>query len=138
MTEDRQRRTSVGLVVVALLALAQGVFGVLRALHWVDIGSDLIQRGILVLPIIGAMAFARGALVAIMAVLYGLFAWGLLKRRGWARALGFAVVLMNLVLVGLAFVAGESPTRGLPWAIVPVIVVVYLLGPAGRRQLRVG
>lgn len=30
----------------------------LRALHWVEIGSDLIQRGVLLLPIIGAVAWA--------------------------------------------------------------------------------
>jgi hypothetical protein len=64
MIEKGQRRISVGLIVVAVLALGQGVFGVLRALHWVEIGSDLIQRGVLLLPIIGAVAFVRAALGA--------------------------------------------------------------------------
>jgi hypothetical protein len=138
MIEKGKRRKSVGPVVVAVLALGEGIFGVLRALHWVEIGSDLIQRGVLLLPIIGAVAFVRAALAAVIAILYGLFAWGLLAQRGWAWALGLAVSLVSMVFVGLALFAGESPGRGLLWAIVPVIVAGYLLAPAGRRWLGVG
>jgi hypothetical protein len=35
----------VGLTVIAVLALAQGVLGVLRAAQWVQIGSDLLGPG---------------------------------------------------------------------------------------------
>ena len=138
MSAHGQRRMPVGLVVVAVLALAQGVLGVFRALQWVQIGSDLMRQGVLLLPIIGAMALGRGAMVATIAALYALFAGGLLARRGWARPLGLTVALVNLVIVGLALLGGESPGFGLLWAIVPVIMVVYLLAPAGRRSLEVG
>ena len=135
MMAEGQRRRPMGPVVIAVLALAQGVFGLLRAVQWIQIGSDLVQRGVLLLPIIGAMAFGRAALVAIIAALYGLFAWGLLARRGWARPLGLAVALVNLVIVGLALLGGELPGRALLWAIAPLIIASYLLGPAGRRAL---
>ena len=138
MTAEREGRRPVGLVVIALLALAQGVLGVFRALQWVQIGSDLLRQGVLLLPIIGAMAFGRGAMVATIAALYALFAGGLLARRGWARPLGLTVALVNLVIVGLALLGGESPGLGLLWAIVPVTMVVYLLARAGRRALGVG
>ena len=88
------------------------------------------------LPIIGAMVFARAALVAVLAVLYGLVAWGLLARRGWARPLGLTVALVNLALFAPVLFAGETPGRALLVAIVPVILVVYLLSPAGRRALQ--
>ena len=137
MMVERERARPVGLVVIAILALAQGVLGILRAVRWIEIGSDLMQRGVVLLPIIGAMAFGRGAMVATIAALYAVFAWGLLARRGWARPLGLTVALVNLVIVGLALLGGESPGLGLLWAIVPVIMVVYLLAPAGRRALGV-
>ena len=138
MMAGSQGGRPMGLVVIAVLALAQGALGILRALHWVEIGSDLMHRGVVLLPIIGAMAFGRGAMVAIIAALYALFAWGLLAQRGWARPLGLTVALVNLVIVGLALLGGESPGRALLWAIVPVIMVVYLLAPAGWRALGVG
>ena len=135
---ERQRRMSVGLVVVAVLAFVQGVLGVLRTLQWIQIGSDLVSHGVLLLPIIGAMAFARGALVALLAVLYGATAWGLLARRSWARPLGLTVALVNLALAALPLLAGETPGWPMLAMIVPVILVVYLFAPAGRRALGVG
>ena len=138
MTAESEGRKPAGLIVIALLALAQGVLGVFRALQWVQIGSDLSRQGVLLLPIIGAMAFGRAVLVALMIALYALFAGGLLARRGWARPLGLTVALVNLVVVGLALLGGESPGLGLLGVIVPVIMVVYLLAPAGRRALGAG
>ena len=70
-----------------------------------------------------------------LVALYAPFAWGLLARRGWARPLGLAVALVNLVIVGLALLGGESPGLGLLWAIAPVVIIGYLLAPAGRRAL---
>ena len=45
-----------GLMPVAILALVQGPAGVLRAAQWIHIGSDLAERGVLLLPIIGHLA----------------------------------------------------------------------------------
>src|ERR1051326_4346104 len=73
---------------VAVLALAQGVLAVLRSLHWFDIGSDLMERGILLLPAIAMFVYARGALVGLIALLYVLFAFGEFAGRGWTRSCG--------------------------------------------------
>jgi hypothetical protein len=40
--------------VIALLALIQGVFGLLRAYNWVQIGTNLFGQGLLLLPFVGA------------------------------------------------------------------------------------
>jgi hypothetical protein len=121
----------VGVTVIAVLALAQAVFGVLRALDWFEIGSDFLGRGLLILPLIGVVAYARGLLVAGIALLYVMFALGVFGRKSWARSLGLTAAVVNLLLVLSVVVQGESLIRAILWIIVPVIIVWYLLGPGG-------
>jgi hypothetical protein len=42
---------------------------------------------------------------------------------------------VNLLIVGLVLLGGELPGRALLWAIAPLIIASYLLGPAGRDAL---
>ncbi|MGH7873351.1 MAG: hypothetical protein ACREQO_14150 [Candidatus Binatia bacterium] len=44
-------------------------------MHWFDVGSDLLGQGLLLLPIVGVLAFFRGVVVAVIALLYVLFAY---------------------------------------------------------------
>ncbi|MGZ8466632.1 MAG: hypothetical protein ACXWXT_13900, partial [Candidatus Binatia bacterium] len=60
-------KRAIGLTVVALLALVQSALGVMRALHWFDAGSDLMGQGLLILPLVGVLAFFRGGVVAAIA-----------------------------------------------------------------------
>ena len=129
-------RQPVSLIVIAVLALVQAVLGVLRALDWFSAGVDLSGQGIILLPLAGAIAFARGGLIAVIASLYFLFALGAFMGRRWAWWLGLSAALINLLMVYSALVQGESLVRALPWIVVPVILVAYLLAPAGRRALR--
>ncbi len=126
----------VTLVVIALLALAQAAFGVFRALGWFQVGSDLMGRGLLLLPIIGVMAYARGALVAGIALLYVLFAFGLFKGRPWARPVGWVAAVVNLLLALSVLIQGEFIALLLLGVIVPVILVWYLLAQPETRALR--
>lgn len=126
---------TVGLTVVAVLALVQGVAGVLRALQWFDVGSDLMGQGLLLLPLIGLVAIGRGVLVAVLALLLLVFACGALLQRRWARWLGIFLAIVNLLLVLSVATQGESPVRALVWAIVPVVMLYYLRTPAGRQAL---
>ena len=123
------------LIVIAVLAVAQGIVGVLRALQWIHIGSDLVGHGVLLLPIVGIMAIARGTLIAVIAILYLIFAWGAIKRRRWAPATGLAAALLNGFAVANFLIAGEPAAEALLWAIVPVVLVLYVLSPAGHRAL---
>ena len=126
MTNSMPTRTPIGSL-IAVLALVQAAFGVLRALGWFEIGSDLMGRGVLLLPIVGVMVFARGALIAGIALLFAFFAWGTVQGRPWARRVGLIAAAVNLLLVLSVLIQGESIMRGLLWCIVPVIVVGYLL-----------
>jgi len=115
-----------GQTLIAVLALVQSALGVLRALHWFNFGSDLMGQGILLFPLMGAVAYLRGVLVAVLALLYVLFAWGFVLHRSWARWLGVVAAVVNLLLVVSVIAQGEAVTQAIPWLIVPVILISYL------------
>lgn len=117
---------------VAVLSIAQAAFGVLRAMGWFEIGSDLLGKGLVLLPVIGMVAFARGAIVAAIAALYVLFAFGLWNGRSWARGVGWTAAVLNLLLAASVLIQGEFIVRLLLSMIVPLIVIWHLLTP-GRE-----
>lgn len=124
------------MTVIAILAVAQAVFGVLRAFDWFHIGSDLMGQGLLLIPLIGVIAYGRGLLVIAIGLLYLLFAWGIFMFRGWAWSLGMVVAIINILLVLSVLVQGESILIALFGLIVPSIIVWYLLSPAGREVFK--
>lgn len=126
------KRRSPMLIFVAVLALVQGGFGVLRAFEWFNIGADLLGQGLLILPLVGVVAFGRGGLVILMAILYLLFAVGMLLQKSWARWLGITVAAINILLVLNVVFQGEPFSRAALWLIVPIVIVAYLLSPSGR------
>ena len=129
---------TVGMTIIAILALVQSLAGVLRALHWFDVGSDLLGQGLLLLPVIGLFAVFRGAIVAAIALMYVLFAYGALLGRSWARWLGIVVAAVTLLLVVSVVIQGEALSRALLWSLVPVVMLYYLLTPAARQALTRG
>jgi hypothetical protein len=113
---------------MAVLALAQGALGILRAVQWFEVGGDLSQAGLILMPIFGLAAFVRGGFVAVVAVLYVLFAWGAFTGKRWTRAVGLAACVVNaLAVVGL-LASGDALGAALVWAVVPAIIGAYLLG----------
>jgi len=133
--ESALPKRNTGMAIIAVLALVQSVLGVLRTLHWFDAGSDLMGQGLLLFPLMGVVAFFRGGFVAVIAILYVVFAYGAFVGRSWARWLGIVVASVSLLLVVSVVIQGESPVRALVWSIVPVIMICYLLSPAGRQAL---
>jgi len=121
--------------VISALALLQSVLGLLRALHWFDVGSDLMGQGWLLLPLIGVLAFLRGAFLIAIVLSYVVFAYGALLGRNWARWLGIVVAGVSLLLVLSIVIQGETVARALLWSIVPLVMLVYLLTPAARPAL---
>ena len=128
------KRTA-GATAIAVLAIMQGILGVLRAVNLFQFGSDVMRQGLLILPLLGMLAYARGVLVAAIALLYVAFAIGLLMRRDWAWSLGVVVAVVNLVLVLSVLIQGESLMRALFWMIVPVVMLSYLLPRTAHRAL---
>jgi hypothetical protein len=124
-----------GLTIIAALALLQGVLGLLRSFDIVRIGVKLTGQGALLLPMLGILMAARGGLVAIIALLYLVFAVGALRQDAWSWWVGLAAALLNGLLVVNTMVQGASIALSLLWAVVPVVLVSYLFAPAGRRAL---
>ena len=120
------------LIFIVVLALVQGGVGVLRAFEWFNIGADLLGQGLLILPLVGVVAFGRGGLVIVMAILYLLFAAGMVLQKSWTRWLGLTVAAVNILLVLNIVILGEPFSRAALWLTVPIIIVVYLLSPSGR------
>jgi hypothetical protein len=75
--------------------------------------------------------------VAVLAVLFGVFSYGLLLQRSWARGLGMFLSLVTLFLVVSAVLEGESLAPALVGSIVPVVILCYLMSPSGRQVLNV-
>jgi uncharacterized membrane protein (DUF2068 family) len=130
------KRRSPMLILIAILALVQGVLGVFRAFEWFNIGADQFGQGLLILPLVGAVAFARGGLVIVLALLYALFAGGLLLQKSWAWWLGLIVASINVLLVINVVIQGESVSRAGFWLIAPIIIAVYLLSQSGRAAVK--
>jgi hypothetical protein len=127
------KRTAVT-TVIAVLAIMQGILGLLRAVNLFQFGSDVMRQGLLILPLLGMLAYARGLLVVVIALLYVAFAIGLLMRRDWARSLGVVVAVVNLVLVLSVLIQGESLMQALFWMVVPVVILSYLLFSNGASS----
>ncbi|MGH7833036.1 MAG: hypothetical protein ACREQK_05285 [Candidatus Binatia bacterium] len=121
--------------IIALLALIQGAFGLLRAYGWFQIGVDLFQQGLLIVPIVGAVAILRGILIAVVAWLYFLFFCGALLGARWAWPVCFMVVVINLLLVLNAVGQGAPLIEAIVWTIIPAVLVLYRFSPAGRKTL---
>jgi hypothetical protein len=121
------------MTVIAALAVTQGVLGILRSLRWFESGSDFMGQGLLILPLVGMLAYFRGVLVAGIALSYVAFAWGVFMRRDWAWSVGLVVAALNLFLVLSVMVQGESLVQAIFWAIVPMSIVWYLVASRGER-----
>jgi hypothetical protein len=124
------------LIFIAILALVQGVLGVFRAFDWFNVGADLFGQGLLLLPLVGVVAFARGGLVIVLSLLSALFAVGMLLQKSWAWWLGLIVSAISILLVLNILILGESVSRTAFWLIVPIVIAAYLLSPSGRAAVK--
>jgi hypothetical protein len=124
------------LMVIAVLALMQGLVGLLRAVEWVRVGIDMRRQGILLVPILGAVALSWGKLMLVLALCYILFALGALFHQRWAWGLGLGVSLVTGLGVLYLVLEGAPIIWALLWVIVPVVLVGYLLSPVGRQEFR--
>src|SRR5688572_14010966 len=109
-------------IFIAILAFGQATLGVLRALQWFDVGADLLGQGIILLPFVGVIAFALGAVVSVLATLYLLFAVGMLLQKSWAWWLGLIVSAINVLLVVSVVMQSESASRAGFGLIAPIII----------------
>ena len=123
--------------VMALLAFVQGIAGVLRAFNWLEAGVNLFGQGILILPLVGAVALLRGLFISLIGLFYVLFATGALLGKSWARWVGLTAAIINLLLVLSVLAQGASLLEATAWAVIPALLIIYLFSEAGRKTLKV-
>jgi hypothetical protein len=126
---------SITLKIMALLAFVQAIAGVLRAFNWVQVGVNLFGQGILILPLVGAVALLRGLFISAIALFYVLFAVGAMLEASWSRWVGLVAAIVNLLLVVNALVQGAELGQALAWSVIPAILLIYLFSKAGRKAL---
>jgi hypothetical protein len=126
---------SVTLKIMALLAFVQAIAGVLRAFNWVQVGVNLFGQGLLLLPLVGAVAILRGLFISVIGLLYILFAVGALLGKGWSRWVGLTAAIINLLLVVSALIQGTGFAEAIAWSAIPVILVIYLFSESGQNAL---
>ncbi|MGE5305148.1 MAG: hypothetical protein ACM3TN_17700 [Alphaproteobacteria bacterium] len=127
---------TLSLKIMALLALAQGAFGLLRAYGWVRIGADLFRQGLLILPIVGTVAVLRGMFIAGVAFLYFLFFCGALLGSRWAWPVCLTAVVINLLLVLGALVRGAPLMQAIAWSAIPVALLIYFFSHRERQTVK--
>jgi hypothetical protein len=127
---------TVRLILIAVLATMQGIFGILRAFEYFRMGIDLRMQRIPFLPMLGGVAATWGKMMFVIALGYILFALGALLNQRWAWGIGLGVSLVTGLLVLSLMLTRASDIWSLLWLIVPVALVWYLLSPVGRQEFR--
>jgi hypothetical protein len=118
---------SLSFKIIVLLALVQGVAGLLRGFNWVQVGVNLFGQGLLLLPFVGTVAVMRGLFIAVVAFLYVLFAIGGLLGRNWAWWPCLTAAIINLLVVLSALAQGASVVEAIAWSVIPVILLTYFI-----------
>ena len=119
-----------------LLALVQGLAGVLRGFNWIQIGVDLFGQGILFVPLVGTLAIMRGLFIWVVALLYVLFVLGASRGSRWAWWSCLIAAVVNLLLVLNVLVQGAPVAEALAWSVIPAILIFYLFSQMGRDALK--
>jgi hypothetical protein len=126
---------SAGVTVIALLALVQAGAGIFWGIQWFRLAFRLGERGALLLPLAGALVALRGVFALIIAALYLAFAAGAYARRDWAWGVGMVAVVLNLLGVLVLVLTGDAFAPVAVRGLVALVIVAYLVSPAGRRAL---
>ena len=128
-------RKPLKLKLILALALVQAIAGLLRGFNWLQVGSDLFGRGLLLMPMIGAVTIMRGLFVWAVALLYVLFVIGALLKKGWARWTGATAAIITLIFVLNAAIQNGLVMQGIAWSIIPAILLIYIFSQEGKQAL---
>jgi len=122
------RLVSIG---VAVLAIIQGLFGILRGFYYMHLGEELVRQGPIGRPLMGAVAYGRGVMIVLVVLLSFIFAAGVLLRKSSVWWCGFGAAVLNILLVLGILIDGERIAESLLWLVIPVLVIWFLFSRFG-------
>ena len=125
---QKHRLVSIG---IAVLAVIQGLFGVLRGFDYLRMGGEVAARGIFLRPLLGVVEYGRGVLIILIALLSFIFAAGILLGKSSVWWCGLVAAVLNIMLVLGILSQGEHVAELMLWLLVPVLVIWFLFSPFG-------
>jgi len=121
--------------VIMWLAVAQGILLTFIALLWLQIANIFAPESGVTSSLVTMLAMAKGWVLIALALMYFIFAAGAWQTKGWAWWVGLLVSLVSILILVAALLKEGSVVMTLFWAIVPIIMLCYLLSAAGRQVL---
>ena len=122
-----------GITLLAIVALIQGIFGLLGAFGIATAGGALALLG----GPVGMVAGFLGGIASFFLVIGPLFqlafAWGALNMQPWAWWLGIIGPAFTLIGALLKIMGGAPPKKIVMGVLVPLLIFLYLMQPSIRR-----
>ena len=107
----------------------------LVALLWLQIASIFAPESGVTSSVVAMLAMTKGWVLIALALMYLIFAAGAWQTKGWAWWIGLLVSSLSILILVAALLKEGSVVMALFWAIVPIIMLCYLLSAAGRQAL---
>ena len=126
------RRRSHILIFIVILTPIQRAPGVFQVFERYNIGADQLGQRLLILPLVGAVVFARGESVTLLTLPHGLFALGMLVQKRWARWPGPIAAAAGVLVVRNVVMQDESLSRALFSQIASVLIATRIQSFRGR------
>ena len=124
-----------GVTIIAILAVIQGFGGLCAGLFILSLGGILAVIPSGWTQILAVLACFGGLLVVAGPILHLLFAYGAWNLRKWAWLLGILATTISIVgvVIGLIGTGGASIWTIVTNALIPLVILVYLLMPNVRK-----
>jgi len=126
-----------GITILAIVALVQGLFGLLGAFGIGAAGGMLAMLGGPVGMIAGFLGGIASFFLVIGPLFQLAFAWGAFQMQPWAWWLGIIGPVFTLIGALLKILGGASPGKVLMGVLIPLLIFLYLIQPSIRQLFRV-
>jgi hypothetical protein len=115
------------------LSIVQGILLTLVAWLWLQLSSIFAPEGDVSSSLAAMVSMMKGWVHIALALIYFVFAAAAWQTKAWAWWIGLLVAVLSMLTIASILFRGGSVVMALFWAIVPIVLLWYLLSPAGRQ-----
>lgn len=129
------RTRPLGITIIALLAIIQGFGGFCAGISLLFLGGILVAIPSGFTQVLALLACFGGLLIITGPLLHLIFAYGAWNLRKWAWWLGIAATTLSIlgVVIGLVGTGGALIWAVVTNALLPIVILAYLLMPKVRQ-----